>query len=301
MTAGIRSVLAVAFTIGIVVLWNGCGEGDTTAPLEADGRLIAFWSDSGTTRGTSIFLMHADGSGTTRLTGDGAFDQSPVWSPDGRTISFDSDRLGGRSQVWAIDSDGSNPRLLVDGFTARWSPDGTKLAYTAQVPNGTYVVFISNSDGSSPKRLTTNPAGEVRAAWSPDGRKIVFSAYPTFTDMNLYVVNSDGTGQIQLTTTSGFSQAATWSPDGTQIAFEHGAANELAAIHVINADGTNDRTLTALGCGSPAWSPNGRQIAYDCVRDFRPQIYRMNADGSNKHVLTSPGFYSGGPSWKPVD
>lgn len=291
----------------LLVLFGGiasgsCGRGDSVAAPEVDNRLIAFSSDSGVARGFSLFLMHADGSGKVRLTGDGSFDQSPAWSPDGLRIAFDSDRLGGPSSAWMIDADGSNPRVLANGYRARWSPDGTRLIYTGQTPDLVYAVYIANSDGSSPRRLTANPAGEVQPAWSPDGRHIVYSAYPDFTDMNLYVVNSDGTGERQLTNTSGFSQSATWSPDGTRIAFDHGAANELAAVHVINADGTNDRTLTVLGCGDPSWSPDSRQIAYQCTTpESLPQIYRMDADGSHKRPLTTRGFFSGGPAWKPVE
>jgi len=120
--------------------------------------------------------------------------------------------------------------------------------------------------------------------------------------MNLYIVNSDGTAQKQLTHLAGFSEAAVWSPDGTRIAFEHGAANQLAAVHVMNADGTNDRTLTQLGCGEPSWSPDSQQLAYQCVTENSlPQIYRMNADGSQKRVLTTQGYFSVGPSWKPIE
>ena len=290
------------FTSGLVVIGvtisAGCADHSVSVP-EPDSRIIAFSSDSGVSRGLSIYLMHADGTQKVRLTGDGAFDQFPTWSPDGRSIVFDSDRPGG-STIWAIDADGSNARGLANGYGGRWSPDGTRLIYTGKTASGVYVVYIANADGSSPVRLTTNPAGEVRPAWSPDGKKIVFSAYPE-ADINLYVINADGTGQTQLTRTTGFSEAAVWSPDGTRIAFEHGEPNQLAAVHVMNADGTNERTLTPLGCGVPSWSPDSRQIAYQCAGDNSlPRIYRMNADGSQKRALTSKEFFNVGPSWKPV-
>ena len=299
-----RRFLAVMLLAGTVRVVSGCAGNESPATPEVDNRLIAFSSDSGMTRGSSIFLMHADGSGKVRLTGDGGFDGGPSWSPDGRHILFDSDRLASASnmsRVWIVDADGSNLRLLTNRFMARWSPDGTRLLYAAQTPDGAYVVYIANSDGSSPTRLTTHPAGEVQGAWSPDGRQIVFSAYPDG-DMNLYVVNSDGTGERQLTNTSGYSEGAAWSPDGTRIAFVHGLPYELGAVHVVNVDGTNDRTLTALGCGGPSWSPDSRQIAYECVLgESLPQIYRMDADGSHKRALTMRGLFSTAPAWKPAE
>jgi TolB protein len=280
---------------------SGCSDHPVTpSPSEPDDRIIAFSSDSGASRGFSIFVMHADGSHTARLTdGGGAFDSFPTWSHDGQMITFDSDRSGGAATAWAMNADGSDVHFLADGYGARWSPDGTKLIYTGKASDNNWVVYIANADGSSPVRLTTNPRGEVRPAWSPDGAHLVYSAYPA-EDMNLYVVNADGTGERQLTHTTGFSEDAMWSPDGTRIAFAHGLPNELAAVHVINIDGTNDQTLTALGCDKPSWSPDSRQIAYQCTIGQPPRLYRMNADGSAKRVLTTSGVFSVGPSWKPV-
>lgn len=287
--------------IAIIAGLSGCG-GEVVAPPEPDARIIAFSSDSGASSGSSIFLMRADGTNKVRLTDAGAFDQFPVWYPNGSMIAFDSDRPGGVPRIWVMGADGSNAHLLVDSYAygARWSPDGTKLLYTGKTSDGIYAVYIADADGSSPVRLTTNPLGEVRPSWSPDGERIVFSAYPAG-DMNLYVINADGTGQTQLTHTSGFSDFAAWSPDGARIAFEHGAANELAAVHVIDIDGTNDQTLTPLGCTYPSWSPDGRQIAYQCATEqSRPQIYMMNPDGSEQRALTMGEFSSIGPWWKPL-
>jgi TolB protein len=298
----IRFGIALVSTACVV---SGCSGSDSPLTPEVDNRVIAFSSGDGVTRGSSIFVMHADGSGKTRITGDGGFDNGPSWSPDGLHITFDSDRLttvSNRTRVWVMDADGSNLRLLANGFMARWSPDGTTLLYTEQTPDLVYAVYVANSDGSSPKRLTNNPAGEVQAAWSPDGRQIVYSAYPDAGDMNLYIVNSDGTGQRQLTHLAGYSEGAAWSPDGTRIAFLHGASYQDGAVHVIDIDGTDDRALTALGCGGPSWSPDSRQIAYECASDASlPQIYRMDADGSHKRVLTTRGLFSTAPAWKPVE
>ncbi|TML32876.1 MAG: hypothetical protein E6G24_09175, partial [Actinobacteria bacterium] len=73
-------------------------------------------------------------------------------------------------------------------------------------------------------------------------------------------------------------------------------------IWVMAPDGTGQRNLTNDGVrvnGSPAWSPDGTEIAY--VRDgaaFGSEIWIMNADGSNEQRLTS-GYYDGSPAWSP--
>ena len=71
--------------------------------------------------------MNGDGSGVRRLTEDPASDESPEWSPDGKTIAFVSDRDGGH-EVFAMSADGSDPHALTQGPDDNdpvWSPDGS--------------------------------------------------------------------------------------------------------------------------------------------------------------------------------
>jgi Tol biopolymer transport system component len=60
--------------------------------------------------------MDIDGSGIKRLTDNGNTDGLPIWSPDGQTIAFASDRKGfgfsGDWAIWAMNPDGSNQRML---------------------------------------------------------------------------------------------------------------------------------------------------------------------------------------------
>src|SRR5206468_11748209 len=63
-------------------------------------------------------------------------DSSPVWSPDGRTVAFVSNRSGSQ-QIWTIRVDGGEARQLrqfpVDAANLRWSPTGTHIAFSADV------------------------------------------------------------------------------------------------------------------------------------------------------------------------
>jgi len=102
-----------------------------------------------------------------------------------------------------------------------------------------------------------------------------------------------------------------WSIPATSAAKTTGkiAFIEGARIYVINIDGTNRRMIADDShYGSPAWSPDGQQIAATMWQSFSRsapnQIVVMNADGSNKRALTtgtSVGkvFYASDPTWSP--
>jgi TolB protein len=112
---------------------------------------------------------------------------------------------------------------------------------------------------------------------------------------------ADGSGSVVVTS----GTQASWSPDGTKLVFTRGSR-----IAVIDADGTGLHRLTPrrtnVFAGDPAWSPDGTKIAYrftDCSGNIGcagPDIYVMNADGSNPTRLTETGgLQSTDPNWSP--
>jgi Tol biopolymer transport system component len=94
----------------------------------------------------------------------------------------------------------------------------------------------------------------------------------------------------------------TWSPNSKKLAFPSDRTG-VALIYTVNADGTDLRRLTDSGNdGTPAWSPDGRTIAFVSeASNFTPDIYLMKADGSDQRQLTRSNDYPGptDPAWSP--
>ena len=205
---------------------------ETTPAWSPDGSRIAFASNRDASElrdddlaGTQIYVMNADGSGVTRLTGASeASDYSPAWSPDGSRIAFASDRGDSQrvnSDIYVMNADGSGITRLTgnsdwdDGFPA-WSPDGSRIAFMSTRDDSRremFSIYLMNADGSGVTRLTGSSEWEDAVpAWSPDGSRIAFLSTRDG-NFEIYAMNADGTNVTRLTTTPADGDAAdAWFP-----------------------------------------------------------------------------------------
>jgi Tol biopolymer transport system component len=156
--------------------------------------------------------------------------------------------------------------------------------------------------------LVGGPAGHrlgPRTAWdpalSPNGRALAFRGYyKPFAegDFALYIDNLR-TGRFRRLTQSIASDPA-WSPDGKWIAFDTSGGGE---IWKVRASGNKPVRLTqrprkAVGDATPTWSPNERQIAFVRWVHQRGQIWLMQSDGHDAHLIHSDSRFSDStPAW----
>ena len=144
-----------------------------------DGRQIVFEGAVG--NNYDLFVLDLGTGAVTQLTDAPGNDSWPVWSPDGSTIAFSSERDDCR---------------VVRTTPECWRGDGPDDSHRD--------IWLINPDGSNPRRVTPE-AGQF-VAWSPDSRYLLISGYA------LYVVRPDGTGRLELRA-EGMSLALGGIPD----------------------------------------------------------------------------------------
>lgn len=180
-----------------------------------------------------IFIADGHGENPRPFLPHPGFDGNASFTADGAWIIFTSDREGSLD-IFRAHSDGDGLERLVDDPAyddqAALSADGTHLAFVSS-RSGNADIWVLELATKTLRNLTHHPAGDFRPAWSPDGKWIAFS-----TDRD----SSKPPGR------SGFSLA------------------QSTELYLVRADGTELRRLTQAQqvAGSPAWSADGRQLAY---------------------------------------
>lgn len=230
-----------------------------------------------------VFTMKPDGKGLSRLSPG----RDPSWSPDGSRIAFWRWSYAGEGAtgIYVMNADGSDvTQVTPDGYMPTWSPDGRRLAFGC---GGICVVSI---DGTGRSVLAHQELGrwgndfcaeDTHPAWSPDGTTIAFTRWPPV----------------------GFAPCP---PYGVIMSFPLDFWPEL---WLVDADGTNPRELrTADGeslahAAFPAWSPDGKRIAFYGAHYGTSGIRVINRDGTGLYNVwhrdqETPENY-GGPAWSP--
>ncbi|MGI9106424.1 MAG: S8 family serine peptidase [Pyrinomonadaceae bacterium] len=225
-----------------------------------DGTKIVFGSNRD--EGFKIYVMNADGTEQTNISGDQRDDTSPDWSPDGTKIVFIC-RPGGSVEICKMNPDGSNRITLTSNLLNEespiWSPDGKKIAYTVTRYGGGSDIYVLNADGTNNVQLTNDTNRKEYPVWSPDAARIAFSSNRDggLNNTDIFVMNADGSNMQKLTSDPDNETAPTWSPDGAKIAFTTIRFNISPnfRIFVMNADGSQRINLTndQAGGGAPAW------------------------------------------------
>jgi serine/threonine-protein kinase len=188
------------------------------SPIDPE-RLIVTITEGGK---TDVWAYEIGRGATTRLTfeaGNGA----AVWTPDGKQITFASDRLGSFS-LFAKPADGSGKaeQLLESDypqFPSSWSPDGQYLAFTEIHPSSGLDILLLKKGTAQPERVMARTYNESGAMFSPDGKWIAYVSDESGQD-EVYVRAHPSGGKFQVSGDGGTEPV--WARNGRELFYRRG-------------------------------------------------------------------------------
>jgi len=212
---------------------------DTTSASDPafspDGSRIAFVSQRD--GNAEIYIMNADGTGSTRVTNDPQPDGRPSFTPDGQALVFHSARNGGKQQIWAVNVDGSGvTQLTRDSVNSSptISPDGQTIAYVS-TRNKDTDIWLMARDGSNQRQFTRSPQQrESEPRFLRDGTLAYLAE------------RRENNRTVQQVMRADLATGATTAITGTDLAiasFAVSPAGDVVAL-VVNAEPQNRRNPT---------------------------------------------------------
>jgi Tol biopolymer transport system component len=282
-----------------------------------DGRQLVY-DETQTRADSELYLMNADGSGTTQLTRNYVDDRDPSWSPDGTRVLFRRSPETGwyppvDAGIYTLDpATGAATQITTpsrDEYDTNpvSSPDGTEIAFarhTFTSLSNTSAIWLVQPDGSGLHQLTPGQHLSETPSWSPNSTMLAFSDQSANGDLAIYRINRDGTGLTTLTnspTDAADAKEPTWSPDGTTIAYLGARTPGAWGIYTMTQNGANQRLIKTVTNpeGPPTWSPDGTRLLYTINLYYQSEIHSLAIDGLDDVVLTASNGGNTHPSWAP--
>ena len=205
--------------------------------------------------------------------------------PDGRVLYTVGG--AGTSDIFIVNSDGSNQRQLTSNASINGSPtvsaDGSSIVFVS-TRSGTPHIWRMDADGNNVKQVTDGIA-EVNPEITPDGQWIL---YQNINDLGLWKVGIDGGNPVQVT--NKLVSQATISPDGKLIASRY-REQDLSEFKLGILDFATGQTLKTLD--TPAletsyrWTADGRAVMYATTQNGVGNIWLQPIDGSAPKQLTN--------------
>lgn len=223
-------------------------------------------------------------------------------SPDGRRVAFAAVRMDRetdsyRGAIWIVDTAGGEPLQFTAGAkrdsSPRFSPDGRWLAFLSERGEEKPQLYVMPVDGGEARQVTKLPLGAGVPAWSPESTRIAFAAktgdapdpdpkkakpYRRITHLK-YRLNGQG--------------------------FTYDHRGHLFVVGIEEGAETKQITDGDWDDTQPAWSPNGREIAFVSARhaeadfDNTSDIWAVPVEGGESRLITVTEGGCGAPSWSP--
>jgi Tol biopolymer transport system component len=264
---------------------------------------IAYSADAGS--GAQIYTVGPHGHGLRQITHLAGDSVNPDWSPDGRSIVFESDAPEGVS-VEVMRSDGTHlhnltPTTVCCNGDPSYTPDGRRIVYSSSNPDtNEQAIWSIKLDGSGLRRITGLSTGATDPNVSPDGRTLTFRSGDGLPGENgaLFRTGIDGGAVTRITPFAFVSIKHDWAPNLRRIIYSDGADTGDPTISTniatVAPDGSLLRHLTnfqggAFSAFAGSYSPDGRKIVLRLEDHGSYALYTARPDGSHFRLLIALG------------
>ena len=247
--------------------------------------------------------------------GSGGSDDTPVFSPDGRTIAFASSRDGSEG-LFLMDPDGSNVRRVINGaFDPSWTPNGREIVYSTesgQDPDGREApseLWAVNIGTGQKRRIANTDAVDPRV--SPDGRFVAFWALPvnasgdqfSGADRDIWVQPMAGGSRVRVTSSESSDWNPAWSADGRFLYFSSDRSGTMNIWRVAIDPSTGEPQGTPIAITAPTTYASDMNVGQDgtvvyTAFDYDTSVRALTFDPDRGAIEGTPRDVIAGPrSW----
>jgi len=225
---------------------------------------------------SNLFVVSLQSGMRRQLTAGTLAKTYPAFSPDGRTVAYESE-----NDIWSVDVDtGARARLTTNvaaDRSAAWSPNGREIAFVSS-RWGRPAIYVMDARGERDgiRRITPEGSGGALPTWSPDGGFLLFTATrgESFYSREIYRVPAAGGAATRITPDDqARNNLPSFSPDGRLVAYISDRSGYLN-IWTMRPDGSDQRQVTRveqdqdypendyLQTMGLRWSPDGTRLLY---------------------------------------
>jgi eukaryotic-like serine/threonine-protein kinase len=202
--------------------------------ISPDGRRVAVGT---TEQETQVWLYDLSRDTPTRLTFEGSVNQNAVWTPDGKRITFTSNKEGPLNMFWQLaDGSGGLERLTTNEYLhvpMSWSPDGQLLAYIEVNPSTQLDIWVLRMGDRKAQPFLRTRFNETEPRFSPDGRWLAYISDESGR-FEIYVQAYPGPGGKWQISTEGGTEPV-WNPNGRELFYRSG--DKMMAVDITTQAG----------------------------------------------------------------
>ncbi|MCC6259408.1 MAG: serine/threonine-protein kinase [Anaerolineales bacterium] len=257
------------------------------------------------TRGdyNQICMVNRDGTNPIQLTDMDASNYYPIFTPDGASLLFASNR-NGAFDLYLLQFSAKQLIQLTQNvgnvISPDYSPDGRQIVFANKVGEEKTAIWMVNADGLNPRLVYAGVDEIVAVAWSPNGEKIAYAmSIGVPQEYEIFIMDTNGKNHARVSEgLQGIGGSIDWAPDGRNLLIYAGPYNDKDIFKLdINTLAVTQLTDGGNNAGG-AYSPDGKYIVFNSLRnDDQADLYIMRADGTNQVQLTNNPEPDWGASW----